>query len=439
MRESRTRRVAGVVAGREVLAGLALAAAFLAAVPAGAQQQAQTDPRWQAWLGCWQPVSGPTRVAGDTTTVPLVCVVPSPGSPGVDIVAVAGGRIVTRDLVEATGQHRDVTREGCTGWESADFSSDGSRVFMSAEYTCPGNIKRATSEVMAITPEGEWLDVRGATVKGLPAGVRALRYQAAKPGTSVPSDLAWAVQGEGAMASSTAREAAGQPLVAGDVVEAAHHLDAAVVEAWLVEEGQGFDVSGAQLVQLKRDGVPGRVTDVMVALSYPGVFAFNVSNHQATRREPQPTVGGYYGHPPVYGMGYASPWGCYSPFSWDCYSPYGWGYYSPYAYSPFGYYSPYGYWAGYGFYPSGGVIVVPGGGGQVARHGRMVIGRGYTGGTASGTSGHPRAQEPPPSSGGYRSAGSGGHAPPPSSPPPSGSSSSGSSSSGSGRTAHPKP
>ncbi len=413
---------------RGLAAGLALAAAFLgAAVPAGAQQQAQTDPRWQAWLGCWQPVSGPARVAGDTTSVPLVCVVPSPGSAGVDVVAVSGGRIASRDLVEATGAHRDVAREGCTGWESADFSSDGSRVFLAAEYTCPGDIKRATSEIMAITPEGEWLDVRGATVKGLPAGVRALRYQPARPGTAVPADLAWAVQGQGTMASSTAREAAGAPLAAGDVVEAVHHLDPAVVEAWLVEDGQGFDLSGGQLVLLKKEGVPGRVTDVMVALSYPGVFAFNVSNHQATRREPRPVgVDGYYGHPPMYGLGYASPWGCYSPYSWDCYSPYGWGYYSPYYYSPFGYYSPYGTWAGYGWYPAGGVVVVPGGGGQVARHGRMVIGRGYTGGSATGTSGHPQSREAP------RSSGSGGS-------PSSSSGDRGSSSSGSGRTAHPKP
>ncbi len=429
MNELRSRRGARGQGTRALLSALAVAGSVLVvAPPARGQQQAQTDPRWQAWLGCWQPVSGPVRVAGDTTQVPLVCVVPSPGSVGVDVVAVSGGQIVTRDLVEATADHRDVTREGCSGWESARFSSEGTRVYLSAEYTCPGDIKRTTSEVMAITSDGEWLDARGATVKGLPAGVRVVRYQAAKAGAAVPGDLAWAVQGAGGMAASTAREAAGQPLVAADVVEATHYLDPAVVEAWLVEEGQGFELSGAELVQLQREGVPGRVTDVMVALSYPGVFAFNVSGHEPSRRAPQPPdVGGYYGHPPVYGLGYGSPFGCYSPFGWNCYSPYGWGYYSPYYYSPYGYWSPYGGWAGYGWYPSGGVVVVSGSGGQVARHGRMVIGRGYTAGSGAGTTGRPAARE----SGSSRSGSNDG----------SRSSGSGDRGSGSstGRTAHPKP
>ncbi len=423
-------------------AGALLAALLVAAATPVRAQDVQTDPRWQAWLGCWQPVSGPARAAGDTAQAPLVCVVPAPGSVGVDVVAVSGGQIVTRDLVEATGEHRSVTRDGCPGWESAQFSSEGSRVYLSAEYTCPGNLKRTTSELMAITDAGQWLDVRGATVRGLPAGVRVLRYDEARAGATVPSDLAYAVQGRGGMAVSTAREAAGEPLVPADVVEAVHQLDPAVVEAWLVEEGQGFDVSGAELVELQKEGVPGRVTDVMVALSYPNVFALDVSNRQIARRAPTPVGVEDYGHPPVYGYGgYGSPFGCYSPFSWDCYAPYGWGYYSPYAYSPYGYYSPYGGWAGYGFYPSGGVIVVQGGGGQVARHGRMVIGRGYTAGTATGTSGRPATRE-----GRWQRSG-GGEAAPSSSAGERGSSgSSGSSgasgssgSSSTGRTAHPKP
>jgi len=409
----------------QVKAGAVAAALLLVAGGARAQQPAsasQTDPRWESWLGCWEPESGPVRAAGDTSTVPLVCVVPSPGSVGVDVATVAGGKVTSRERVEATGEHHAVTREGCSGWESARFSSDGLRVFLTAEYSCGADIRRTTNELMAITPGGEWLDVRGASVRNLPQGVRVLRYRPASGAANVPSDLAWALQGA-AMAVSTAREAAGAPPEPADVVEASHQLQPAVVEAWLVEEGEPFALDGQRLVQLRKDGVPDRVIDVMVALSYPRVFALDVASHRAERRPPAVVD---YGHPPVYAMGYGSPFGCYSPFSWDCYSPFGWGYYSPYFYSPYGYYSPYGSWSGYGFYPSGGVIVVAGNGGQVARHGRMVIGRGYTAG-AGGTAqprgarslGRPESSR---SSGGSGSGGSGR-----------------SSGSGGGRRAVPKP
>jgi hypothetical protein len=435
MRELQRCRVA------ELQAGALLVALVLAIAAPLRAQSTETDPRWQAWLGCWEPMSGPARAPGDSAAVPLVCVVPAAGSVGVDVVTVAAGQVVSRELVEATGEHRSVTRDGCAGWENAEFSARGDRVFLTAEYTCPGDLKRATSELMAITPQGEWLDVRGASVRGLPSGVRVLRYNPAPQTAAVPSDLEWATTG-GGMAVSTAREAAGQPIAASDVVEATRHVDPSVVEAWLAEEAQPFDLTGAQLLALKREGVPPRVLDVMVAVSYPDVFAMNVSNRQVERRAaPASPSNGYYGAAgPAFGWGYASPYGCYSPFAWNCYSPYGWGYYSPYINSPYGYYSPYGYWGGYGYYPPGGVVVISGGGGQTARHGRMVIGRGYTQGAGAAQppalaprrGARARASSPPPSSGERSRASS----PPPSS---SGERAPSAPSGGSGRRAVPKP
>jgi hypothetical protein len=420
-----------------MLASLLLLAA---AAPVRAQQPG-TDPRWQAWLGCWEPVSGPVKAAGDTTPAPLVCVIPAAGSSGVDVAAISAGRLEARETIEATGEQRSVAREGCSGVESAQFSSDGARVFLTAQYTCPGDLKRTTSELMAITPDGDWLDVRAAAARGLPEGVRVLRYRPARAAAAVPSDLAWALQGS-TMAVSTARDAAGVPAEVSDVVEATRALPPAVVEAWLVEEGQGFALDAHTLLGLKSDGVPGRVIDVIVALSYPRVFAIDVARHTGQRRAPEP---GTYAERPPYPMGY-SPFGCYTPWGWDCYAPYGWGYYSPYFGSPYGYYSPYGYWSGYGWYPSGGVVVVSGGGGQAARHGRMVIGRGYQGapsgrtarpersrgssssGSSSSSSGSERSSQPSSGSSSQPSSGS-------SSQPSSGSSSS----SGGGRRAVPKP
>jgi len=67
-----------------------------------------------------------------------------------------------------------------------------------------------------------------------------------------------------------------------------------IVESWLVEEGEGFALSARRLDQLKSAGVPDRVIDVMVALSYPGVFAINLATHSGERRAPEagPSTGG---------------------------------------------------------------------------------------------------------------------------------------------------
>ena len=439
MNKLQSSRVAGLQAGA-LFASLLLAAAAPARAqqPQPPQSPPQVDPRWEAWLGCWQPMSGPAKVAGDTTSAPLVCVIPAAGSVGVDVATIAGGKVMARERIEATGEQRTVTREGCSGWENAQFSTQGQRVFLTAEYTCPGDLKRTTNEVMAITPDGEWLDVRGAAVRGIPEGVRVLRYLTASGSAAVPSDMAWALQGN-AMAVSTARDAAGAPPESEDVVEASHRLDARIVESWLVEEGEGFALSARRLDQLKSAGVPDRVIDVMVALSYPGVFAINLATHSGERRAPE--AGAFDRRPAMYGLGYDSPFGCYSPYSWDCNSPYGWGYYSPYFSSPYGYYSPYGYWSGYGYYPSGGVVVVAGGGGQVARHGRMVIGQGYTKGAAGQGARPARSRRSSSSSGAERSSGSGSSSGGSSSGSSSsgGSSSGGSGSSSSGRRAVPKP
>ena len=410
MANTRDRGSAGLRAGEVMTTVLAAAVIFLlgAAAPARAQQPDQpTDLRWLPYLGCWQPLTGPEPAPGDTTQTPLVCVIPALGSSGVTVAVDSDNQYARPRLVEATGEHRAVTRDGCTGWESAEFSALGNRVYLTASYTCPGSVERTSTELMALTQAGEWLDVKGAAVHGVPVGVRVLRYRFAAGGS----------------AAENARQATARPLILDDVVEAVHHVEPAVVEAWLVEEEQGFDLTGTRLISLAREGVPGRVTDVMVALSNPKVFAFDLSGHSATRRPPEPAALDQGYESP---RGYARPWDCYSPYSWYCQTPYGWGY------SPYGYRTGYRYGPGDGYYPRGGVVVVV----QNARppHGQMVVGSGYVrGGSGNGSVGtaHPRQVE----SGARPNPGSSG-AP---GPPPSSTGSSGGGGAPAGRTAHPKP
>ena len=455
----------------------AFAAALLVAgsMPARAQTTA-TDARWQAWLGCWAPATRAVPPRSTAATPLYACVVPAAGSSGVDVATVADTEVVTSDRIEATGERRAFAREGCTGWASAQWSPDGDRVYTRSEYSCAGGLQRTVSGLMALDASGDWLDVQSVTTGGKSA-VRVLRYRAVEPPASLPAEVAAALPRRGP-AASMARTAAAAPITTADVVDATHAVDPAVVEAWLGERGQGFQLNGTRLLALSDAGTPGGVIDVMVALSYPRNFTVGTGGVQpAPSAWPSDGTRGLSG---AYGYGMSGGWdpyGYYSPYGLDpwfrsgmafgnpyaCgafgYSgiygcPFGYGAYglSPYGYGGYGY-NPYGYrpyggvYGGYnGWMYGGGLVVIQGTSTASQPHGRVVNGRGYTqGGVTSGTSrdAQPR-QRPEPNT-----SGSGSGSQPRSSGGSSGSSgssgansssgsSSGSSSSG-GRTAHPKP
>ena len=408
---------------------------LVAAAAATSAQQAQSDPRWQAWYGCWMATDGAAQ--SPTGRTPTVCVIPAGG--GVDVVTVVDTSVVARDHIEANPERHPVTRESCTGWETAAWSSQGDRLFRRSEYTCPGDVKRDASEVLAMTPEWEWLDVQGLSARGT-MGVRTLRYQiAAVP--AVP-EIASALAARSAQ-MSMARGMAATPPAAADVIEASRQADPAVVEAWLAEEGEGFPLNGKQLEALADSGVTPRVIDVMVAMTYPRAFTVaapsargGFAGAEASVRAPAPDTMYAFRHPyDGYGL-YAPP----VPWGWDYYSPWSWslyGYYSPFYYSPYGQFAPYGYggYGGYGgYYYGGGTIIVVSGGGGTAnpppQHGRIVNGHGYQrdqGDVAASHQGSGSASAP---SGSSSSGASGSSAP---------RSSGSGSSSGSGGKAHPKP
>ena len=443
---SASRRPAGARAKAGVLAVVLL----LAAVAAGRAQNSRPDPRWQAWLGCWRPESAPAAAGAKAR---LVCVLPVPGTPNVEIAAVVDSEIVSRDTVVATGERRATNQDGCDGWESATWSSEGQRVYLHSEFGCPGGLKRTTSGLMTLTPDGHWLDAQGVALRGQIA-VHVVQYADAGLPSTLPGDIVAALRVRG-LAVGLSREAASAPVTLADVVEASHVLYPALIEAWLGGAGQGFRLDAKKLVALSDSGVSDRVIDVMVALSYPEVFAVNPASGlnefapaAETRRAP------VYADS-LYGTRYAQS-SCYSPWGWDyygpwSYSPYGCGYYSPFGYSPYGYgYNP--WYGGYGWNYGGGTVVIVGGGGggQSAPHGRVVNGHGYTqSGQPSGGGNQARPRDrnaPAPQSersGNSGSSSSAGSSPSTSSgssaPPPSSTSSRPSSSSGEGRTAKPRP
>jgi hypothetical protein len=405
-----------------------VAALLLGSSLAGAQQTqlASTDGRWTPWVGCWQASSRDalSLELAPNKAAPVVCIVPAAGNATADLVTVNAAKADAPERVDANGSRREVNREGCTGWETAEFSPDAKRIYLHSQHQCTGNRTRISSGIMSISPNGEWLDVQGVKVESH-NGVRVIHYGRVPVPAALSAEMRTALEGRN-LASATATTAASDSLRLADVIEAARKVDPLVVQTWLAQRGQGFNMDAKKLTQLSDAKVPTNVIDIMVALSYPQAFAINLAQAdgqliQTSGREVAAGDEPLRNGPTVF-------------MSWDPFysSAYGYGYGS-YGYGYRGLYGMgYGPYNGNWYTPV--VIVRPSGDVNVPEEnrGRMVRGSGYTrerGGSGGSSTGSPRGS----SSGGSSSGSSGS----------SGGSrtSGGSSTSGGGetRTAKPKP
>ena len=292
--------------------GARIAALLTALVALGLASpvQAQTaGPQWEAWIGCWDQLP---RGMGPETGA-RVCVIPASSPSEAQIVTVVGDSIASRQRLDATGQKHAVTRDGCPGWES--IHSTGTRVYLRTTLTC-GGVDRLTNGVMAMSSAGDWLDVQGVAV-GKNAGVRAARYREASAAARLPAEITAALGGR-PRRMNAARIAAAGTITTADVVEASRFLEVGVLQTWLAERNQGFGLDAQQLVALEKSGVAPSVIDVMVALSYPEVFALDRTRlgdpAPETRGEERVVYGGAmvddYGSGP-YDYGYGRGYGWY--------------------------------------------------------------------------------------------------------------------------------
>jgi hypothetical protein len=367
-------------------------------------QNTATDPRWLAYLGCWEPVEGSKS---------YLCVVPAAGTSAVDFLTVFKGQVTARERIAATGERVETTGGDCTGWRSAEWSAYGQRLYVRSENGCPGVPARSGTGVIAMSGSGQWLYIQSATVAGQ-TGLQVQRYRPATSEVSLPSDVADAVR-PGISATIAARAAAAAPLGLDDVVEASRKVEAEVLEAWLIERAEPFTLDAKGLVTLADAAVPPRVIDLMVALSYPRAFAINAASREGERRveKSQGEGGGDVASRVV-------PFDRYCGSS-DLMYQYGLLYdYGLYDCTGRGY--GYGYGNRSGWYPGGYPVLIVYNGGSPRPHGRVVNGEGYKAGGTGTPGAMPRVPEA-------------------SSSTSSGSSSGSSSSSGSTeqRTAHPRP
>jgi hypothetical protein len=374
------------------LAAVALLA--LTAAQTGAAQQTAGAPRadrWQAFLGCWTSAPARDALLPIVTSPTLVCITPSADANVVEVSTLTNGSVLTsRQRIDASGRETPIVAKDCTGTQSARWSADERRIYLKAVANC-GGLVRTTSGILAMSPRGEWLDVQGIAA-GEGENVRVARYRDAGVPSSVPEDIATVLSGRG-VASQGARAATGAPVGSAAVIEASRNATESVVEAWLLERGQRFDLTGRDLIALADAGVPARVTDAMVAVSNPAIFAVA---HSGGSRPIEDEVTGQRIH--IY-------------LDQD---PWGWGY-NPYGYSAYGYglgYDRYGYGNSYGSYYGAGypqyytpVIIVKGD--QASQpHGRMVRGHGYVGPGETGGGSTPTPYTGAASSGASSSSGS---------------------------------
>ena len=343
---------------------LALALAVLL-FPVVSRAQQPTDPKWNAWLGCWELVlenardaatrpnpSRRTLAPSRDSSRPQICVEPS--GTGVTLTTRVANQEAIQQTVIADGVDHPITETDCRGTQRAEWSSDGRKLYSRADLACSNDKgNRQVSGFSILGSNGTWTDIQAVDISGQQT-VRVRSYRRVSEVTQIGGGRTQAT-----------------PLTLDDVKEASTKVSARALEAALVETVSSFDLTGKDLLSLQAANVPGSVTDLMVALSYPDRFVVE----RRARDDRAPTVA-LLDDPFFVGWAFGYPmwsdFGFYSPL----YGPY-----SPYFYSPF-----YSYLGGY--YPGyfgGGYVVIDGGGsggaGQPNRpsgSGRVVDGLGYT-------------------------------------------------------------
>lgn len=205
----------------------ALAAALLVAwVSPAAGQSAIYGAGLQAWLGCWSGGPGSAREA----MPPIVCITPTARADVADLLTVEDDRIVARETLDATGRSRPITAARCTGVRTGTWSRDGRRLFVRSAGVCAG-VRSSTSGLLAMTTDGDWLDVEGISAGG-GTSVRVARYRPVTPPALLPLATRSTLRAQ-ALATQSVRVAAAAPVREEDVLEAKRAVDSAVVEAWL--------------------------------------------------------------------------------------------------------------------------------------------------------------------------------------------------------------
>ena len=362
-----------------LLATMPVAAQSTTAAPAGTS-------RWAPWMGCWQvseeSIEDASQLlaqfsgAAAATATPRgarVCVT-APADGGAMITTLVNDTPVRTETVIADGTQRQVTEDGCRGWQKAEWAGVGAHLFAHAEISCGDQPLRTVSGMATMVAGPLWIDIQSIESQGK-RSVRVRRYRpvAAKNGVA-----------------STARAELtmplGKKLTIAEITEASAKVPTEVLQAAVIELGAGgFDLKAKQLRNLKTAGVAESVIDLLVAMSYPQRFVVERASSSGGSLFPGGWGEGIDNWSSMAMWPYAGMWPYYddpfflSTMSLRLYSPFYSAYYSPFGYRYLGYYDP-----RFRYYSDvGGFVVIDQGTGTTeptaaSGEGRVVDGRGYT-------------------------------------------------------------
>ena len=245
---------------------------------AEAGQPEPLDSRWVPWLGCWQlweeefealDALGPaddtdSRALMDRTSV---CVITT--GRGVSLTASEGKRLLVERRIVADGARHDVIEDDCLGWERSEWSSDGHRLFTTAEIQCGDMPTRRLTGISLLASASSWVDIQFVQM-GEHQQLEVRRYSPERT-AEAETPLAPTSEISQSEVRQARRESAEAPSLS-DIMEASHATMPRVVEAMLVETEPELRLDSRALVGLDDAGIDHGVIDLLVAQSYPEQF-----------------------------------------------------------------------------------------------------------------------------------------------------------------------
>jgi hypothetical protein len=265
------------------LVGVAGSAAAPAAI--GAQETrvpARTDARLMPFLGCWRA----TEVGAPSPGLRLTCVVPASNASAVRVLDIDGDAVSERMVLDISGATQRRQDGGCDVEASGRLAADGPRAYVSQGVTCGGRTMRGTA-VFDLLSATSFIEVRALQKAdgAVPSEPRVTQYDALA--TPNLSDAARAAVGDIAALTPRQRELYVSPVTLPQIAEVSSAVNEPVARGWLTLRGSNATVAvtAKSLRQLRDAGVPGSVTDVLVALAYPRVFRL-ASSGEAEQTNP---------------------------------------------------------------------------------------------------------------------------------------------------------
>jgi hypothetical protein len=313
------------------------------------------DTRWLPWIGSWRLVSGTEETTDSALKDPyLLTTSPGDSENAIIMKGYRSEQVLFEEKIEADGFRRPKKEENCSGWQAYGWSNTGKRLLFQGESDCTGDFHQAVSGMSFIDGDGDWLDIQ-LLQSEKEKTITVRRYRNIDTDTIAPGRTS-------ADPARIARVSAGTGFSIGEIIELSDKVDSAVLEAALAEMHKPFPINSKQILRLADSGVPTRIVDLMVALSFPDEFVVEKATISRIQKfTPR--------HLPSYFRPYDRCWPCYHPmFPWhwsmSYYSLYDWWYLDRY------------YWPGW--YHSSWWYPGYAGGGYGVDTGRLVEGQGYT-------------------------------------------------------------